>query len=173
MPFRRSRIFFCLFGAYLLLAAGIRVSWFVRGGLSGPEFGTPLFDYISLAVIGLSGVLLAASSGQAHDHKRVGARALAGAALFLAQEACALAIAWHWHPQNPAVGAYRSGVLISRSLHTALGAGAVVQALRVLLAARADSERASVVEESRGGSVPRNPPCPPQFESQPGRRSAR
>jgi len=161
MPFRRTRIFFCLFGGYLLIAAGIRVSWFLRGGLSGPEFGTPLFDYVSLAVIALSGILLFASSGTQHGHQRMGRRALAGATLFLAQEACALAIAWHWHPQSAAVGAYRSGVLISRVLHAAVGSAAVFQALRVFLAARAESERAPSYEESNGGS----PPYPPQFES--------
>lgn len=161
MPFRRTRIFFALFGAYLLLAAGMRVSWFVRGGLSGPEFGTPLFDYVSLAVIALSGILLAASSGPALDQKRTGRRALAGAALFFAQECCALAIAWHWHPENAAVTAYRGGVLISRSLLAAAGAIALVQAFRVLFAALA-AERAPSWE---GGSVPRNPPCPPQLET--------
>lgn len=154
MPFRRTRIFFCLFGAYLLIAAGIRVSWFVRGGLSGPEFGTPTFDYFSLAVIALAGVFLCASSGPALSPKQVGRRALAGSVLFLAQEACALAIALHWHPHSAAVTGYRGGVLISRCLHAAVGTIAMVQALRVVFAApkvgRAGATAAETISSAAG-----------------------
>jgi hypothetical protein len=163
MPFRRTRIFFAVFGAYLLVAVGIRINWFARGGGSGPEFGSVFFDYGSLAVMALAGVVLAAASGQAHDLKRMGRIGLAGSLLYLAQEACALAIAWQWHPQNAKVSTYRHGVVISRTLLAAVGVIALVQAVRVLLAAAA-AERAPSWEQSSGGSVPRDPPCPRQFE---------
>jgi hypothetical protein len=163
MPFRRTRIFFAVFGAYLLVAVGIRINWFARGGGSGPEFGSLLFDYGSLVVIALSGVVLAAASGQAHDLKRMGRIGALGSLLFLAQEACALAIAWHWHPQNATVSTYRHGVLISRTLLAAVGVIASVQAVRVLLAATA-AERAPSWEQSNGGPASRNPPFPSHFE---------
>jgi hypothetical protein len=127
---RRTRIFFGVFGAFLVLASAVRISWFVRGGSSGPEFGWPGLDWMLAGATLIAGILLTGAAVQMAHLGRAICLSLLGGALFLAQELAAFAVAWSWQPRASLLPR-RELLLVSRGLLTAVGLVALWQSGRL------------------------------------------
>jgi hypothetical protein len=117
---RGTRIFFGIFGAFLVLAAAVRISWFMRGGSTGPEFGWPGLDWLLVGTTLAAGLLLTGAAVQMDHRGRAVRMSLLGGVLFLAQELAALAVAWRWQPRASLLPR-REWLLVSRMLLAAVG----------------------------------------------------
>jgi hypothetical protein len=127
----RTRIFFGVFGAFLVLASAVRISsWFVSGGSSGPEFGSPGLDWLLAGATLVAGILLTGAAVQMAHLGRAMWLSLLGGALFLAQEVAAFAVAWRWHPRASLLPR-RELFLVSRGLLAAVGLAALWQSGRL------------------------------------------
>jgi hypothetical protein len=127
---RRTRIFFGLFGAFLVLASAVRISWFARGGTTGPEFGWPGLDWLLVGATLAAGLLLAGAAVQMAHFTRALTMSLLGAGLFLAQEVAALVVAWRWQPRASLLPR-REWLLVSRMLLSSVGLVALWQSGRM------------------------------------------